>query len=383
MAVVWKEALCLGEHRDRYGRRLKFDRPYLREFHANAARLLSRGVPVPCVWEHQAVDAGSPAARLAAYAKYTFGHLAGVRFNDRGNVDLGLEVPDPADRQQLAKTRFVSPKILNGFRDSAGGVYRGPVVGHLAATPTPVQFGQRPFQLSKGQTLYLSFTPEGSTVADDADKGGDKGGAGKGTGGDLSALIDALREKGMTIPDEVSDIPGLIIAVKAGAGSGGGDADLDNDDDVDLDGDTAAAPGGGGAPMLMSDDRARPLVRGEKKALKLRVRDAFQTGRIVRPTAEKLFAKIDAVELSFTREAELVPNKLVTQIDAIEKLGEWTAWKKTGEAKGTELSDGRTVAVPRPDHGGKKAPEPTDVKEATDFVLQFVPGGPPPKKPAA
>jgi hypothetical protein len=144
--IVWKESLLRGEWRDRHGRVCRFDAPYLNTAKRNVDLMLSRGVPIPCTWEHQPVDAGSDEDMRAAYARHTFGHLVASRFNDRGNLELGMLVPDDQDRQQLVKTRFVSPKLYQGFRDSKGGVYHGPVIGHLAATPTPVQFGQRPFE---------------------------------------------------------------------------------------------------------------------------------------------------------------------------------------------------------------------------------------------
>ncbi|HYH65586.1 MAG TPA: hypothetical protein VD866_12890, partial [Urbifossiella sp.] len=171
----WKEVLLPGRQRDRHGNWFTITRRNIRQADRNVGLMLSRGVSIPTVWEHVKVEAGDTDARKAAYARYTFGHIGGRRINERGALELLHEGRDPRDREQLLKTRFVSPKVCPGYSDSKGGEYRGTTIAHVAATPTPVQFWQRPFgaELSRRKSLYLSYTPEEREMADEADKGKD------------------------------------------------------------------------------------------------------------------------------------------------------------------------------------------------------------------
>ena len=267
---IWKEVLLPGRQRSPEGEWYRFGPGHIRRAYRNTVKMLSRGVSLPCVWEHVGVEAGDDDGRKAAYAKHTFGHITAARINGRGALELEHEVPNADDVNTLRAVRFVSPKVYPGYSDSRGGEYRGTTIAHVAATPTPVQFWQRPFELSRGKPLYLSYTPEGRQMADENDdkpeggKGGDKPEGGD--GGWLNRLIDALRERGMNIPDEVKDPEQLIIAVK----SNGSAAD-DFDDDEDLDGGGAVAAAGGGAilPPVAGwvacendgDDASRPSAR--------------------------------------------------------------------------------------------------------------------------
>lgn len=69
----------------------------------------------------------------------------------------------------------------------------------------------------------------------------------------IGELVDALRSAGMTIPDEATDLNGVIVAILS---QGVSWRDRDDDDDEDgspqTSGETQPAPG---APMLMSDGR--------------------------------------------------------------------------------------------------------------------------------
>lgn len=374
---LWKEVLVPGRFRDRHGDWFAYSPRQIAQAARNVGRMLSRGVPIPCIWEHVGVEANSPDDVKARYAKHTFGHVAGRRINGRGALELLHRGTDVRDRDQLLKTRFVSPKVYPGYSDSRGGEYRGPTVAHVAATPTPVQWTQRPFELSRGKALFLSYTPE-DAMADDADtgkKGGDDEGAGKkgGSGGGATSggkktiadVIEALRSIGMNIPDEATDEAGLIIAIKAG-----GSAGLDDDGGDDLDDLTGGASGttaaGGGAPMLMSDARAEPLRRHSRKEATARVKALFASGRVDKPTAQRLLREVQAVELSFTRDGEMVSNKLWTKIEVLEDMPANSAWKATGHADGRELS---TTTVDAPEQLTGKG----DPKKITDFMCAGLP----------
>lgn len=373
---VWKEVLLPGRQRDRFGNWFTVRPRDVRRAAANVAKMLSRGVPVPTVWEHQDVEAGDDAEYRARYAKHTFGSIAGQRLNGRGALELLHDVPDPNDAAQLAKTRFVSPKLYRGYSDSQGGEYRGTTIAHVAATPTPVQYWQRPFELSRGQALYLSYTPGGRPMADenDDDKGGKKDDKPKpGSAGGKSTLADviaALKEKGWNIPDEVQDEAGLVIAIKAGDGLGDDDDDLDAELDAAGAGTPADTGAGGGAPMLMSDGQAEPFRKMARRDLEARTKDLFATGRIDRPTAKKLLGEVKAVQLSFTRDGEIVSNRTVGKIEAYEALPKGVVWSKTGQrrADAQELSD--TRAEPEP---GQMLGRGADDKKLLDFMCAGLP----------
>ncbi|HYH63955.1 MAG TPA: hypothetical protein VD866_04585 [Urbifossiella sp.] len=359
----WKEVLLPGRQRDRHGDWFEFTPRDIRAAFKNVGRMLSRGVSLPGVWEHVKVEAGDTDARKAAYAKYTFGHVVGRRLNGRGGLDLRLKGEDERDLEQLRKTRFVSPKVCPGYSDSKGGEYRGLTIAHVAATPTPVQFWQKPFELSRGRPLYLSFQPGGDAMPDDPKKPVD--GDGKKTGAKtLADVIDALREKGFNIPQEVTDETGLVIAIKAGGdldGGGDTDPDLELDDAVAGTDATANAPG---APMLMSEKRVGPFRKMTRRDLGARVNKLLATGRVARPTAVKLMNQVKTVEMSFTTDGELYRNPLADRIAAYEDLPKHSAWKPDGRTDARDLS---VTEIDPPDElrgDGKKADE-----EATNFLL--------------
>lgn len=373
---LWKEVLLPGRQRDRFGNWFSFSRADVARAAANVAKMLSRGVPIPAVWEHQDVEAGDTAAKKAAYARHTFGHIAGQRINGRGGLDLLHDVPDPADARQLVKTRFVSPKVYPQYSDSRGGEYRGATIAHVAATPTPIQTWQRPFELSRGKALYLSYA--GGPMADEKDdkpkddekpkdgppaKKDDKPAGGAAT---ITDVIAALKETGMLIPDEVVDELGLIIAIKANGSAGG--------DDLDAELDAAGAPGdtqaAGGAPMLMSDERAAPLAKSVRKEYEAREMACFASGRIDRPTAKQTIRELRAVSMSFTRDGVLVPNRLAIRIEEHEKLPAGKTWSPTGQrAVGSvDLSDTRAESEP-----GQMLGHGADSKKVTDWMCAGLP----------
>lgn len=235
---MWKEALLVGRQRDARGNWFTISPRDVQDAHANVQKMRRRGVPVPAVWEHVNVEAGDPDEWKARYAKYTFGHVTDSRINDRGALELFHDVPDPKDREQLLKTKFCSPKIYRGYSDSRGGEYHGTTISHNSATPSPLQYWQQPWQLSRDDALFLSYVPPNP-------KGASMPTATKNNTG-LSGLIDALQSVGINVPDEVNDIPGLIIAIKASGGANGGGNDGNDDDEV---------PGTGHQPMQLSTTR--------------------------------------------------------------------------------------------------------------------------------
>lgn len=373
---IWKETLCKGRQRDRWGNWFAFTSDDIRQAHRNVNRMLSRGVPVPCVWEHQPVEAGDPDEHRAAYAKYTFAHVAGSRINARGNLELLHDVPDPADVRQLAKTRFVSPKVYPSYSDSLGGEYSGTTIAHVAATPNPVQTWQKPFELSRGKALYLSYTPEGKTVAEDTKpKDGDGDGkAGETKAGGKASLMDviaALKDVGMNIPDEVTDETGLVIAIKAsgGGGFGGSDDDDELDDELPLGGAGDTTVAGAGGPVMMSNGpQTAQWAKAERADMKTRVKNLFATGRVDRPTARQLLRQVGTVEMSFTRDAEPVC-PLLKKIAEHEKKAANSAWQANG-GRSVDLS--ATAGFDLPEKlRGKEGTDTDVIKRQEELAQQY------------
>ncbi len=85
-------------------------------------------------------------------AKHTIAHLKGAEV--RGGV-LGvlMDVTDPADLKQLAKTGYVSPYIDWDYTDPRGHLWPGPSILHVAVTPVPIQIEQEPFEGTDGAFL--------------------------------------------------------------------------------------------------------------------------------------------------------------------------------------------------------------------------------------
>lgn len=416
---VWKEVLCLGEQIDpRTKRRFKITPKKIRDAHRNFQTMFSRGIPVPAVWEHQdieAADAPPDADKIAEwkrnYARYTFAHLEDSRINDRGNLDMLHDVGTEEDAERLPLVKFCSPKIYEGYWDSKGGTYDGTTIAHVAATPTPVQFWQKPFELSDSDVLYLSYcppdlprqtpsicpredvpvgwmfdewldsldpaprelstTPEESAVADDKkddapkkDDGGSKPGGGKST---LEDVIKALRDTGMNIPEEVEDEAGLVIAIKAANGQTPAEAEVEDENPATAEsGDTTAA---GGPPMMMSTTDKNPTRRKQAQAwakeertdAAVRINDALSSGRLSPPEARKLLRRVESHEMSFTDGEPSSDGwkKLLAEIEAAEKK---PARKKTDPPR--DLS---TTEAPAPNFAGAMTSERAGV--VTDVIL--------------
>jgi hypothetical protein len=213
----------------------------------------------------------------------------------------------------------------------------------------------------------------------DAGKGGSSGGGGSKSG--IMAVIEALREIGMNIPEEVTDEAGLVIAIKAGGAPAGGDSDLDPD--LDLDADTSAGgatAGAGSPPMLMSATDRDPGVRQrvvawareERRDATARIRNLFKTGRIDRPTATKLNRQLQATEMSFNAEADAV-YPLARKLAELEKLPADSAWKADGRRDATEMSATRGIDAPAGLNATRDAEEAKVVAEQAELAKKFSP----------
>jgi len=375
MTPVWKETLLPGRMYDpKTGRPFTISERMVRQAHRNFRKMLERGVPVPQVFEHVSLEAGDPDEWRANYAKHCFGHVGDARLSTHEDVAAGLatfpgtlllrhDVADPADVERLKKCKFVSPKIRPaGWMDSKGGTYEGAVLTHTALTPSPVQFWQRPFQLSADEAVYLScvldappeetpvcpgyaqaFTDwldaielsatdapdEEPPVAEETKEPEAKGDE----GGDFAALVKALRARGINIPDRVKDMAHLITAVEANTGSATPEPEPEDvatdEPNGNPDDDTEAA---GGAPLVMStadkdpvkQKQAKEWAKADRAELTRRINAALagQGGKGRDPrTARHLLFKTNSIEMSYT---DGLPTgngweKLVAAVDAYEK----------------------------------------------------------------
>lgn len=442
MVSIWKEVLCLGRNMDpKTGRWFEITPRKVADAHKNLQKMKSRGVPVPATWEHQDIeaedaplDADGIAEWKRNYARYTFGHISDSRINDRGNLDMLHDVRDDEDAHRLLKVKFVSPKIYPSYSDSGGGIYNGTTVAHVAATPTPVQHAQRPWELSDSQAIYMSYIPpdgddpiqdrreedefetadtedacptyleaftdwldgfalsateteEGVTVAEEKappkkDSDSDDEGGG-GMGGEIKALIKALKAKGMNISDKVSSLKELTIAVES---NGGGDAaPMDETpaeeppaepENPDESGGTTA---GGGPPMMMSTLDKNPARKKlalteatkERKLMVDRVEAAFKTGRISRPERRALLRTPadTSIAMSFTATGDIAGKgwpEYLTKLDEIEKRPANSVLNPTGETAkgGLNLS-----TVDKPENAVRKEMTPERQNEVVDFIM--------------
>lgn len=382
---VWKDTLYPGRQRDKHGTWFTVSRQSTQAAARNCKRMIGRGIRVPCVWEHQPgaepVEM-SAADILASTVKNCFGEIRDAKVDRSGVLWLLHEVYNPADAEMLREKRMqVSPKLYPGFKDSRGGEYRGPVVGHVAATPNPVQFWQKPFELSRGDALLLSYgerpmadeldkddleteTPDAEPTepADDLPEVPDEPIAVN----ELGALIEALRDSGFNIPEEVADVKHLIIAIKAAGKTG-----MDSLDMGGGGGQPDATAVGSSPPMMMSDGRTLADERRRtKKDLAADVKLHCSSGRCTPHEAKKVLRELEATELSFFNDGRMVPNEVALKVKMFGERKAWSAWKPDGKTDAAlELS---TTTV---DHPAELARgDANGTQEATKAILDRIPG---------
>lgn len=325
------------------------------------SRMLAAKVPMPVCFEHR--DDNHPGRKLnpdqwaTHQALGTAGWVEKVELDSANKLSLEVEIPDEKDAARAQVLRYCSPQIESEVMDGDGTAW-GRAFVHVALTPKPIHQHQQPIQRlsadgsrvgdTVADVIRLSVDPEkGTDMADDKgdkkDKGG-KDGEGDG-GGDLKALFDALRDAGLTIPDEVDDIPKLIIAVKASGMKPKETAD-DLDDDVD-----AVPPTGGAGPVAMSltkqTEQASNLARSN---LKSRAQRLLKRKKITPAIHKRLTADVETVKLSFTEAGDLKPNKLVVEIEAFEQLDDNSAWAETQDDKGDKTRLSKVRPANRPPH---------------------------------
>ena len=353
----------VGRNADGSKRFIDFTPDYCRAQYERNSALLAAGVPVPASWEHR--DDARPGRlsrddAVSARAKGTAGFVDSYELDSANRVFATVDVPDESDAKRAETIKFCSPEI-DRFTDGTGKDW-GEVFTHIALTPRPVQHEQQPItrlSLTYAGPIRLAIDNEGKDMADDAPKKKDGEGEGDGAGAELKDLIEALKGAGLTIPEEVTDIPGLIIAVKACGGE-------ENDEDED-DGELPENVGEAGSPpvqmsLAKANARAETMTR---KELGRRINSLLKSGRVSPPIAQGMKSRLDKVRLSFDKEGEPKRNSVTTEIEAYEKLPKGCVWSKNGKRVRLSADDVAEVQPPEEIRGKKTDKEVMDAWDKT------------------
>lgn len=342
----------------------------------NARGLLAKQYPIPLCWVHDKDNVPRPASQLAAdiaaRTRETFGQVKDIRLHPGGHVEALLSGDDDADLAQLAKVKFVSAQVHPGWTDPDEQRWEGSVLTHVAATARPIQYRQRPFQMSAdpGPVWLSSF--EGKDMATEDDAGTED------TTADACppAIIDALRESGMTIPDEAKTVNEVVVAIKASQGG-------TMDDTTPTGTGTEAPP----PPVTMSADAAGRVVaenarlkaqlaqaqgvalKSSRDQMKARIQAAFQSGRAGPADRDSWTRQLDgAVQLSADGTGKgAIPVQLAAEVAAHEKLPAGSIW--SGERQ-TAARGGHEAELPADSLSEDEAEAKQADKDADDYAAR-------------
>jgi hypothetical protein len=406
MATFEKDVLYPGEWYLPNGRVFRCTPGDVRHLGQRMQEMLLAGVPIPLAWEHQAEAVADTPERWealkAATCKAALGGADQAALAPEGFLKSVVTVPGDADAERLKAIRFVSPEIRKDFKDGRGRVWPGLSIVGLAATQRPVQYPQKPFKpvaLSQaGSHIILSLA--GYRLAyDDGDDDGGRPGAGDLGKPDLSATADNDAEnKKVRIP-AAGNLDGLLKAL-ADPCIGlvlPGDTTADNLVERLM---TAALTKKSAAesskeeepypgtqppqpeappPMTMSlEDRVKAtetrLLSLEKAGLKKRAEALFTSGRVSKPTRDKLLAELDKAPLRLSQAGELEPCPVAHWIEALELNDAGSAWPAADRER---LSQGGDPLTPVPQPEGIWGAPQTDAEadKAADAFFKLVPGG--------
>ena len=403
---IWKDALLPGVWVTAKGQVFECTETDLRHFHDRTKEQIKHGAPIPWTWEHQHDDNGSKQLSasdlLAKWAQNTGGHIHDVRLGDDGALEVLMDVDD-ADRPKLEATKYVSPDIRHNWRDrngpesdALGPYWPGQSFAHIAVTPMPVQYPQRPFdfsapvslssanvdvslssalQLSSGPKMAAKPKKDDAAPADaappadappdaappadappDDQPGSDLDGGGSADASSDGALIQAFAEAvghlGIAIyatpdTDLKTAVEHFISAFKTHKSvSEMGDADNQdpNNPQNPMEPEVAENP-----PIMMS---ATPSPREQKLAAKLlaqstkglgeRIAVLHARGFIDDAMRRELIGELGEIKLSaadLTEECELKPLPLMAKIAVLERL------MKTGKPGSFERPGKKTGAI--------------------------------------
>lgn len=332
---------------------------------ANGNGMIARGnVAAPVIWEHDLAADPIPLAVLLSglrdprtwaegFARGTFGYASGYSVETvRGEpVALAvLNVPDDADLKQFEKTRYVSARVNFDHIDTNGRRWPGASIGHIAATPQPVQMGQAPVGWPWGVMLsaaigrrsrcsvFLSEKFREGVMPDDngGKKGGDGDGSSVGNGGGANGKIGELLSEfanmnpPIVFPEgTVTNVGDLVNALKIVNANRTTPATADNDNDLDnLGGGGAQPAGGGGMPAMLSSTPAGKALLDEKRRsfvarLKAVEAKAVTKGHATVPAIrqmEKAFLGFDEPKLLSVIQHGGAASRAVRELEILERL---------------------------------------------------------------
>jgi hypothetical protein len=421
--VLVKDILRVGRFHPPGDDPVEFTHADLRAMARTGNAMLAAGWDVPICVEHR--DDAKPTRRMGLAEKRSRGFLSRcVRFRHDADGVLRLIAADPddaADAKLIRRLRFVSPEIHTDWKTGDGRVWKGPVVTHIALTPTPVNHRQEPFKrlgLAAGVRLSMADYREGSNMAksdDEVEAEAEKPtadpetpekdpeapdpvrmGDGEGGGGDDAELAGAFEAMGLHIPAEcLGDLDklkmALLIAMKTKLNAGGDEAPAedDNGDEYDQEptgeppADAAAAQqppamgaagSGAGAGIGMSLAAASAkLIASGRKELGRRLDALLSSRRINNAIWGDLHAALKTARLSLSAGGDVEPNAVATQIAAYERLPKGAAaggvvpgrQSAVAKARGVRLSS----AVKGPPRTPEEAKDVLDAWQATTRTL--------------
>jgi hypothetical protein len=338
---VWKDVLYPQRCRLADGRVIEYAPEDSQHVARRVKEMLAASINIPMCWEHQpdAVPL-TPWEKAARMCKETFAEIRDSEVTPSGVARVKIAGEDDEDLKRLRKVKYCSPGFVHDLTTGDGRHWPGRSMIHLAATPRPVQAGQKPYEpLSlayKGAPELLSL--EGYDVAEETKSDG-------GAGGEIGDLIKALRDAGLNIPDGVEDIPHLITALKAQSPAG----DAPDADD--------AAVAEEAAPVMMSLQADLASLKRENALMKnhmLAAERAKLVGRVkaanipAKAKRDELLRRAQTEQLSLTPAGELERSPLVIEV---------AVWEEAGKASRAAFfppehlsqSAGGAAEVPLPD----------------------------------
>lgn len=343
-----KDVLYPGTYRLADGRRVTYTPDDVKRMASRVKEMVREGLQIPACWDHQ-TDAKPD--RLAMRAKFNLGFVEDAEVTPEGYLSLVMDVPGEEDASRLPSVRFVSPEIVRDFVDGSGKKWDGPSITHIAVTPRPVQHKQQAFQPVRMSLDIVRLSLGDYEMAEEMK---DEGSENK--GGEIKELIEALRGAGINVPDEVQDIPGLIIAVKASSGQDGDTMDTPEEPDEEPIEEASS-------PVIMS--LTRKLVDMEREKLERRIKDLHSNGKVSRPVRDKLLADLKTERLSLTKTGDLGHSKLVSRVEAYEEL-EGVAFK----GRRDRLGHGEIREAERPTEYNRNG-QPSSPEEVEQAVNAF------------
>lgn len=388
---VWKDGLIPGTWVTTKGQVFDCGPDDINHFASRAKAMMSNGFRMPWCFEHQQDNDIDPTQLsssdyLARWAKNTGGHISDVRVNPQGVLEFLMDVDD-ADIPTLEKIKFVSPDIRHNWRDRNGPevdahspYWPGQSIAHVAVTPIPVQYPQRPFEFNASRSalslsqasvnvslssavFQLSAAPKGKAMpfppkdddetpdvneaVTDSDGDGDvdtppdlpAASVPESAGGmnDDARRIQTLSEiikplgidvhvtSGMTLGDYVDH---LHTAFKTHQATKGPDADPsmpppqdDPNNQIPQEPEISDSPIMMSAANPQADKLKAVILKQSTKELAARIGVLFKGGYIDDTIRKKLANEVGGIKLSsVSNDGELLPNPVLIRIEAYEDL---------------------------------------------------------------